>query len=212
MLVMVSWVFRLATSWVGWRVIPNLVSSQALALFYTYFYSRVLGRQIPRADSSEYQRHRRLIYMLVVFGYALWTFRDAATSIGANYYELLGVNPTADEGDLKLGFRAFARRYHPDRAGPQTETLFMEVRDAYEALKDPLTRFAYDRYAACVCVLSKFEENNMSCLADLDRAPSPGRSARQCRNMSHMVSPNHSYTMRWGFRRYSFGTKLLLAT
>ncbi|KAJ3534260.1 hypothetical protein NM688_g7162 [Phlebia brevispora] len=76
----------------------------------------------------------------------VYTFEKAATSIGPNYYELLGVLPTADEAALKSGFRAFAKKYHPDRAGPAAEPLFMEVRDAYEALKDPITRFAYDRF------------------------------------------------------------------
>ena len=74
-----------------------------------------------------------------------YTFEQAATSIGPNYYELLGVLPTADEAGLKAGFRAFARKHHPDRAGPEAEPLFMEIRDAYEALKNPITRFAYDR-------------------------------------------------------------------
>ena len=69
-------------------------------------------------------------------------------SIGKNYYEMLGVPPTANDSALKAGFRAFARKYHPDRAGPEAEALFMEVRDAYEALKNPVSRFAYDRFAA----------------------------------------------------------------
>lgn len=152
-------------------MIPNMVSTQLLAVFHKYFYSRVLGREIPRSGTADYQRHRRLTYMLVVFGYALWTFHDAATTVAANYYEMLGVNPTADEGNLKLGFRAFARRYHPDRAGPQSETLFMEVRDAYEALKDPLTRFAYDRCASHVRVRCNGTDNNAFRMADLGRVP-----------------------------------------
>lgn len=75
----------------------------------------------------------------------VYTFDNAATSIGPNYYEMLGIPPTADDSALKYAFRAFARKYHPDRAGPDAEPLFMEVRDAYEALKNPVTRFAYDR-------------------------------------------------------------------
>lgn len=63
-----------------------------------------------------------------------------------NYYELLGVEPTAEENVLKIAFRQFARKYHPDRVGPQGETMFIEVRDAFEALKNPVTRYAYDRF------------------------------------------------------------------
>lgn len=146
---MVSPIFKLASGWVGWRFIPDFVSIQLLSLWYK-FYQGVLRRQPPAPNTPEYLRHRRWAYSIVVFGYALYTFREAAISIGANYYEFLGVRPTADESDLKVGFRSFAKRYHPDRAGQQYETLFMEVRDAYEALKNPVSRFAYDRYAAHV--------------------------------------------------------------
>ena len=65
-----------------------------------------------------------------------------------NFYEILGVRPDVDENGLKLAFRAFAKRYHPDRpgVGSQGAEMFMYVRDAFEALKDPVMRFAYDRY------------------------------------------------------------------
>ena len=149
---MASPLLKFVSGVVGWRFIPDIISGQLLAIFHKYFYSRVLRRQIPPTNSIEYQRHRRLTYAAVVFGYAIYAFHGTATSIGANYYEILGVSPSADEGDLKLGFRAFARRHHPDRAGPQAERVFMEVRDAYEALKDPLTRFAYDRCAKSVLI------------------------------------------------------------
>jgi curved DNA-binding protein CbpA len=64
-----------------------------------------------------------------------------------NFYQILGVYPNVDENGLKLAFRAFAKRYHPDRpgVGKEGEALFMAVRDAFEALKDPVVRFAYDR-------------------------------------------------------------------
>ena len=64
-----------------------------------------------------------------------------------NFYQILGVSPDVDETGLKLAFRAFAKRNHPDRpeVGKGGEVLFMAVRDAFEALKDPAVRFAYDR-------------------------------------------------------------------
>jgi len=55
------------------------------------------------------------------------------------------VGPDADESQLKLAFRNFARKNHPDKVGRQGEELFMIVRDAYESLKHPVKRFAYDR-------------------------------------------------------------------
>lgn len=90
-------------------------------------------------------RHYRYAYAAVVLCYLTYNFMHASSGLGKNYYELLGVNPHSDEGGLKAAFRAFARRHHPDRAGPGGEALFMDVRDAFEALKDPVIRFAYDR-------------------------------------------------------------------
>jgi hypothetical protein len=130
---------------IGWSYIPGILSTQLLVYFHR-FYQSVLHRQPPAPGTPEYQKHQKWAYTVVVFGYALYTFWEAASSIKPNYYELLGVYPTADESDLKAGFRNFAKRYHPDRAGPESELYFMHVRTAYEALKNPTTRFAYDRY------------------------------------------------------------------
>jgi DnaJ-class molecular chaperone len=68
-----------------------------------------------------------------------------------NFYQILGVGQGGqgvDEAGLKVAFRAFAKRNHPDRpeVGRGGEELFIEVRDAFEALKDPVVRFAYDRW------------------------------------------------------------------
>ena len=66
----------------------------------------------------------------------------------ADFYEVLGVARTADEKALKSAFRKLAMQYHPDRnPGDATaEVKFKEVNAAYECLKDPQKRAAYDRY------------------------------------------------------------------
>src|SRR5664279_4377277 len=66
----------------------------------------------------------------------------------ADFYELLGVARTADDKALKAAFRKLAMQYHPDRnPGDHTaEIKFKEVAAAYECLKDPQQRAAYDRY------------------------------------------------------------------
>ncbi len=64
------------------------------------------------------------------------------------YYEVLGVNRTVEEGELKAAFRKLAMKWHPDRnsGDRSSETRFKEINEAYEVLKDPDKRAAYDRF------------------------------------------------------------------
>jgi len=64
------------------------------------------------------------------------------------YYEVLEVERTVDDGQLKSAFRKLAMKWHPDRNPGDTssEHKFKEINEAYEILKDPDKRAAYDRY------------------------------------------------------------------
>ena len=133
------------SSLVGWQFVPDFATRQLLPYFHQA-YSTISRKPAPPPRTPQYQRHYRYVYALVVISYLLYNFRGAALSMPRNYYEILGVSPTSDDSGLKSAFRQFAKKNHPDRVGPQGEGLFMEVRDAFEALKNPTTRFAYDRY------------------------------------------------------------------
>ncbi len=65
-----------------------------------------------------------------------------------DYYEVLGIARGADEQELKSAYRRLAKDFHPDRnAGDkEAERKFKEVSEAYEALKDPQKRAAYDQF------------------------------------------------------------------
>ena len=65
-----------------------------------------------------------------------------------DYYEVLGVERNASEQDLKSAFRRLAKDHHPDRnsGDASAEQKFKEIAEAYEALKDPQKRAAYDQF------------------------------------------------------------------
>ncbi|MEQ1710180.1 MAG: DnaJ domain-containing protein, partial [Hyphomicrobium sp.] len=65
-----------------------------------------------------------------------------------DYYDVLGVPRNASEQDLKNAFRKLAKDFHPDKNPGDTaaEQKFKELGEAYEALKDPQKRAAYDQF------------------------------------------------------------------
>ena len=65
-----------------------------------------------------------------------------------DYYEVLGVDRSVDNGELKSRYRKVALKYHPDRnpGDKKAEDLFKEASEAYSVLSDPKKRQVYDQF------------------------------------------------------------------
>lgn len=69
---------------------------------------------------------------------------------GKDYYEILGVDRTADDAKIKKAFRRLAKKHHPDRnkGDKEAEGRFKEVNEAYNVLIDKNKRAQYDRFGS----------------------------------------------------------------
>ncbi|GLB37864.1 putative dnaJ molecular chaperone homology domain [Lyophyllum shimeji] len=138
-------------SLVGWSVVPDFATKQLVSLLHRF--------AILPAPTTQptYRKQYALTFAFVVLTYLLYNLIDSARSMPPNFYQILSVHPTVDEQGLKASFRQFAKKNHPDRpgVGRDGEELFVMVRDVYEALKDPVVRFAYDRFGPDVLTWSQ---------------------------------------------------------
>jgi preprotein translocase subunit Sec63 len=130
----------------GWFFLPQWATNITVM---AYHFCRRLSNssyQPPSSGSPQALKIWRYSYAFLMVGYLLSTLLYAFVTMPPNFYETLGIAPNADELAIKAAYKRFARRLHPDRAGPQGEALFIEIRKIYEALNNPVKRFAYDRY------------------------------------------------------------------
>src|ERR1041385_4756355 len=66
----------------------------------------------------------------------------------ADFYGVLGVDRSASDDEIKKAYRKLAMTYHPDRnnGSKEAEERFKEITEAYDVLRDPQKRAAFDRY------------------------------------------------------------------
>lgn len=66
-----------------------------------------------------------------------------------DYYSIMGLSRDANQDEIKRAYRKLARKFHPDVSKePNAEAKFKELGEAYEVLKDPEKRAAYDQLGA----------------------------------------------------------------
>jgi hypothetical protein len=130
---------------IGWSFLPSALANVLITCYHRIVHP---GSPPPRRGSPAYVSQYRISFTFLAALYFLYTLVAAAISLPENYYEILGVDRAVDEQGLKMAFRAFARKNHPDRPGVGVggEGRFREVRNAFEMLKNPVKRFAYERF------------------------------------------------------------------
>ena len=130
---------------IGWSFLPSALANGAINAYYRLI---TPGIAPPRRGTPAYASQYRIAFAALAAMYLIYTLVAAVTSLQPNYYRVLGVDQRADEQAMKAAFRRFARRNHPDRPGIGAggAERFREVRDAYEMLKNPVKRFAYERF------------------------------------------------------------------
>ena len=79
-----------------------------------------------------------------------------------DYYSILGVNKDSTEDDIKKAYRKLAMKYHPDKhkGDKDAENKFKEINEAYEILKDPQKKAAYDRFGNSAFENGGFQNQN----------------------------------------------------
>ncbi|HEX9132260.1 MAG TPA: DnaJ domain-containing protein [Ktedonobacteraceae bacterium] len=65
-----------------------------------------------------------------------------------DYYAILEVSPTSTTAEIKRSYRRLARLHHPDLNAQALDTHIKHLNEAYEILRDPLKRAAYDQQRA----------------------------------------------------------------
>lgn len=74
-------------------------------------------------------------------------FHSSNAALAQTYYDILGVGRGASDAEIKKAYYALAKKYHPDtnQGDPQAAKKFQDVQRAYDTLRDPQKRTAYDQ-------------------------------------------------------------------
>ncbi|KAH6899906.1 hypothetical protein B0T10DRAFT_600244 [Thelonectria olida] len=136
-------------SMIGWAFLPGIATSWLQTIYYGITIRA--GDPKPAPGSARFNSHRRIIHILVISLYLLYTIIEAdyEQRHHPSYYDDLGVGFNASDREIKSRFRRLAAMHHPDKAGadaPDSAAFFMHLKQASDTLQDVAKRFAYERF------------------------------------------------------------------
>ena len=151
---------------VGWWYIPDFATRKLVSFSHRYIPNP------PKPGTPAFSRHYRIAYAVVVLGFLIYNLIEAYRAMPPNFYNILDIHLGFTEDELTKANRAFARKNHPDRGG--ADDVFIQGRLAYDVLKEPVIRFAYDRYE------TSRKNTTVVCLRAVDSDPRlpPGQVAK----------------------------------
>ncbi|KND02969.1 uncharacterized protein SPPG_02044 [Spizellomyces punctatus DAOM BR117] len=130
-----------------WTFVPSMATKFLQKQYYSFRSSK------KPPTPSEAQFHYSVIYVLVVVVYLIYSFVQVERNLPPTYYDFLDVSRNCDARDLRSQFRQMSLLYHPDKLQslPESErvlheTRYLQIRQAYDILKEPIKRAAYDKY------------------------------------------------------------------
>ncbi|KEY70284.1 hypothetical protein S7711_06987 [Stachybotrys chartarum IBT 7711] len=127
-----------------------LVTSWAQSIYYGITIRA--GDPKPAPGSARFKEHRRLIHILVITCYLLYTIYEADYDLRRNssFYADLDVPVSAGEREIKSRYRRLAAQHHPDKGGNTGADFFIHLKLASDTLLDASKRFAYERFGPAV--------------------------------------------------------------
>ncbi|KAI8925804.1 hypothetical protein BC831DRAFT_459485 [Entophlyctis helioformis] len=130
------------THYVGWSFVPVRHGYKVPAGLVS---QRSAQRHKPQPGEPLYRTHYNRMYIAVITAYLVYTVVQTEQGLQPNFYNILGVLPghRLDTRQLRANYLSLSLQYHPDKS--QSEDVYMLIRNAYETLKNPTLRAAYDK-------------------------------------------------------------------
>lgn len=79
-----------------------------------------------------------------------------SNSLDFDLYDLLGIDTTSNQSQIKTAYRLLQKKCHPDIAGPAGHDMAIVLNEAYSVLSDPNSRLAYDKVPHVINYLLRF--------------------------------------------------------